>query len=36
VLPAIAAAAAKDRCHPTNPREASESEYRALLEVAYG
>mgnify|MGYP001275731777 CR=1 FL=1 len=36
VLPAIAAAALKDHCHPTNPRAASESDYLALLEAAYG
>lgn len=36
VLPAIAAAATKDHCHPTNPREASEADYLALLEAAYG
>lgn len=35
VLPAIAAAAMKDHCHPTNPREASEADYLGLLECAY-
>jgi len=35
VLPAMAAAAMRDHCHPTNPREASEADYLALLEAAY-
>lgn len=35
VLPAIAAAAMKDHCHPSNPRLATEADYLALLEAAH-
>ena len=36
MLPAIAEAATKDHCHPTNPRPATVADYQAILEQSMG
>jgi alcohol dehydrogenase class IV len=36
VVSAMAAAALKNDCHATDPREASEADYRPLPEATYG
>jgi 4-hydroxybutyrate dehydrogenase len=36
VMPAMAEAATRDHCNPTNPRKASKEDYLAMLRAVMG